>query len=67
MYIIYIFGAVAHGTYFVGVCAHDEYGRLGAVTGDGAEPKVEAGVFVAQANVPQQHVDRAIRQKELKQ
>ena len=54
-------------TYLIDVRADDDDGSFGRVTGDGAEPEVEAGVLVTQANVPQQHVDRAIRQKELKQ
>ena len=53
--------------YMVRMSADDEHGRLGRVHLYGAEPEVEAGVLVAQANVPQQHVHRAIRQKELQQ
>ena len=45
--------------------ADDDDGSFGRVAGDGAEPEVEAGVLVAQANVPQQQVHGAIRQEKL--
>ena len=61
-YLIYTSAAI---NYLVCMRADDEHGRLGSVHLYGAEPEVEAGVLVAQANVPQQHVHRAIRQKEL--
>ena len=54
-----------HVTYLIDVRADDDDGCLGGVAGDGAEPEVEAGVLVAQANVPQQQVHGSIRQEKL--
>ena len=54
-----------HVTYLIDVRADDDDGSFGCVAGDGAEPEIEAGVLVAQANVPQQQVHGAIRQEKL--
>ena len=55
------------GDYLVDVGADNEDGSLGGVHGDGTEPEVEARVFVAEAGVPQQQVDSAVGQEELKE
>ncbi len=52
-------------TDLVDVRADDEDGRLGCVYGDGVEPEVEAGVFMAEADVPQKQVQRPVRQEKL--
>ncbi len=53
-------------SHLVPVRTDDHDGRLGRVAGDGAEPEVEAGVFPAEPDVPQQEVHRAVRQEKLK-
>lgn len=45
--------------------ANDKNGCFWCVNRDGAEPEVQTSVFMAQANVPQQQVDRAVRQEKL--
>jgi hypothetical protein len=56
-----------HGpvTHLVAVGAHYKYGRVGGVAADGTEPEVQAGVLVALPHVPQQEINRALRQEKL--
>ena len=44
------------GLYLVIVSSHHQDWGFGGMAGDGAEPEVQTGMFVAQTNVPQQQV-----------
>ena len=52
--------------HLVFVRAHDEYRRVRCMTRDRGQPEVEAGVLKSQTGVPQQQVNGAIRQEELR-
>jgi hypothetical protein len=60
-----VFGGSNGRLYLISVCTNNEDRNTRAVTGDGAEPEVKAGMLVAQSNVPRQNVHAARRQEKL--